>query len=118
MSELDDKLSAILGNPQMMQQIMSLAQSMGASQQTQPKPSEAPPPAGQPNFDPAVLQTMSRMAAGGNVDQKEQALLTALSPYLSQSRVNKLERAMRAAKIAGAASAFLGSGGLQKLTGR
>lgn len=116
MSELDDKLSAILGNPQMMQQIMNLAQSMGASQPEPPQQSQPEPPG--LNLDPAALQTIARMASGGNVDSNQQALLSALSPYLSQNRVSKLERAMKAARIAGAASSFLGSGGLQRLTGR
>ncbi|MDO5400363.1 MAG: hypothetical protein Q4F17_05190 [Eubacteriales bacterium] len=116
MSELDDKLSAILGNPQMMQQIMSLAQSLGDSPPEKPRQSEQPP--GGLKLDPGMLQAISRMSAGGTVDSDQQALLTALSPYLSQSRVSKLERAMRAARIAGAASAFLGSGALQRLTGR
>lgn len=104
MSELEDKLSAVLGNPQMMQQIMSLAQSFG--QQDVPAPD--PPPG--PNLDPAMLQKIAGMASRSSVDPSEQALLTALSPYLSQNRVKKLERAMRAAKLAGAASSFLGSG--------
>lgn len=112
MSELDDKLSAILGNPQMMQQIMSLAQSMG---QAEPPRQEAPQ---MPSFDSKMLASLSGLAGKTSVDDNQQALLTALSPYLSRNRVSKLERAMRAARIAGAASAFLGSGGLQKLAGR
>ena len=43
MSELDDKLGAILSNPQMMQQIMSLAQALNTqadAAQTQQKPPE------------------------------------------------------------------------------
>lgn len=119
MSQLDDKLSAILGNPQMMQQIMSLAQSMGASQPQEPKePKEQPaqPPA--PAIDPGLLQSLSAAASAGGVDQNQQALLSALSPFLSRERVSKLERAMRAAQIAGAASSFLSAGGLGKLTGR
>lgn len=113
MSELEEKLSAVLNNPQMMQQIMALANGLGASQ-SEPDPQPEPGP----NLDPGMLKNLAGLAAKGSVDSKEQALLRALSPYLSQSRVDKLERAMRAAKIAGAASTFLGSGGLQMLTGR
>ena len=51
-------------------------------------------------------------------DTDQQTLLAALSPYLSQNRVKKLENAMRAAKMARLASAFLGNGGLQMLSGR
>ena len=52
------------------------------------------------------------------MDQEQQALLQALSPYLSHTRVEKLERAMRAAKMAGLASTLLSSGALQNLLGR
>lgn len=113
MSELEEKLSAILGNPQMMQQITALAQSMGGGQQ--PESAKAPSPGG--NLDPGLLQKFAGMASQGRMDNDQQALLTALSPYLSQGRVHKLERAMRAARIAGAASTFLGAGGLQSLGG-
>ena len=41
---------------------------------------------------------------GGN----QKALLQALAPYLSSGRIHKLEKAMRAAKLAGMASSFLG----------
>ena len=54
----------------------------------------------------------------GRVDQEQQELLHALSPFLSQSRIGKLERAMRAAKMAGFASALLKSGGMNIFGGR
>ena len=41
MSELEDKLNTILGDPQAMGQIMALAQSLGSGKDQQP---EAPPP--------------------------------------------------------------------------
>ena len=123
MSELDEKLNSILSNPAMMQQIMSLAQAMNASQpqkQEPPPPPKPPQPTmpAIPDIDPNLLRSLSNMTRQGGIDQNQQALLKALSPYLSQSRVNKLERAMRAAKMAGLASAFLNSGGLQLLSGR
>ena len=52
------------------------------------------------------------------IDSNQKTLLRALSPYLSAYRMQKLERAMQAAKLAGAASGFLNAGGLQMLTGR
>lgn len=123
MSEMEEKLGQILSNPQMMQQIMSLAQAMNASQlpkQEPPPPPKPPQPTmpAIPDIDPNLLRSLSNMTRQGGIDQNQQALLKALSPYLSQSRVNKLERAMRAAKMAGLASVFLNSGGLQLLSGR
>ena len=123
MSEIEEKLGQILSNPQMMQQIMSLAQAMNASQPQKQEPTPPPKPLQPtvpaiPDIDPNLLRSLSSMTRQGGIDQNQQALLKALSPYLSQSRVNKLERAMRAAKMAGLASAFLNSGGLQMLSGR
>ena len=123
MSEMEEKLGQILSNPQMMQQIMSLAQAMNASQPQKQEPTPPPQPLQPtvpaiPDIDPNLLRSLSSMTRQGGIDQNQQALLKALSPYLSQSRVNKLERAMRAAKMAGLASAFLNSGGLQLLSGR
>lgn len=123
MSEMEEKLGQILSNPQMMQQIMSLAQAMSASQPQKQEPTPPPQPLQPtvpaiPDIDPNLLRSLSSMTRQGGIDQNQQALLKALSPYLSQNRVNKLERAMRAAKMAGLASAFLNSGGLQMLSGR
>lgn len=117
MSEMEEKLGAILNNPQMMQQILSMAQAMGANQ-----PSQSPPPKPQENnnlpLDPRMLQSIAGMARNSGVDRNQQTLLNALGPYLSRNRIQKLEKAMRAAKMAGLASTFLNSGALQMLAGR
>lgn len=114
MDQMEDKLGAILNNPQLMQQIMSMAQSLGKSTpQAQPEPAPS-----LPDFDPAMLAKLSGFIGQGNVDGNQQALLTALHPYLSHRKVDKLEKAMRAAKLARMASSFLGQGGLSLLTGR
>lgn len=117
MSEMEEKLGALLNNPQMMQQILSLARTMGAQTQDAPPKQESPQPT-LPNIDLGMLQKLSGIAQQGGIDNEQQNLIHALSPFLSQGRVRKLERAMRAAKMARMASAFLNSGGLQMLTGR
>ena len=115
MEQMEDKLGAILNNPQLMQQIISMAQSLGQSPQEQ-----APQPQNKnvPDFDPAMLSKIAGLAGQGRIDQNQQALLSALHPYLSTHKVQKLEKAMRAAKMARMASGFLGQGGLSLLTGR
>lgn len=124
MSELEEKLGAILNNPQMLSQIMSMAQAMSAQQQKQDAPAQQPPqappppPPQVPEFDITALQKLSGLATQSSVDRDQQALLKALSPYLHKERLNKLERAMRAAKLARFASAAFGQGGLQSLLGR
>lgn len=119
MSELEEKLGTILSNPQLLQQIMSMAQTLGNSQNP-PKESlqreESPPSL--PEFDPSMLQKLSGLAGQTGIDREQQALLSALGPYISRDRVSRLERAMRAAKMARAATALFGQGGLSLLTGR
>lgn len=115
MSELEEKLGSLLSNPQLMQQVMSMAQSLGGQLSTPPEPKKED---SAPFFDPALLQNLSKMAGHNSIDSNQQALLNALCPYLSRERVEKLERAMRAARLAGAASSFLNAGGLQMLSGR
>lgn len=104
MSELEEKLGALLSNPQLMQQISSLVQAMG-----QPSPSPPPPtpPQQPPEPDLSQLQGLASLLQSNRIDTNQQALLRALSPYLSPWRVGKLERAMRASKMAGLASVFL-----------
>lgn len=113
MENMEEKLGSILGNPEMMQQIMAMAQTLGQSQ-------SSPHAESNPmfDFDPGMLQKLSVLARQSNVTNEEQALLKALDPYLSRNRIGKLERAMRAAKMARFASTFLNSGGLQLLVGR
>ena len=103
MTEMDDKLGAILNNPAMMQQIMAMAQNLG--KQT-PPPQESPPP-----FDPNMIQKVMGLSNQTSIDSNQQALLTALNPYLPHQRLSKLEKAMRAAKLARLASTLLNSGG-------
>lgn len=115
MSEMEEKLNALLSNPQLMQQIASMAQAMGSQAPQQP-PEQTP--SAMPALDPRLLQTVTQTMGQTGIDSNQKSLLHALSPYLSTNRVQKLERAMQAARLAGAASAFLNAGGLQMLTGR
>lgn len=123
MSEMEEKLGAILSNPALMQQIMAMAQSMNQSPLAPAAPANPPglpesSPQQVPELDMKMLQSLSGLAKSSGVDRNQQNLLSALSPYLSHGRVEKLERAMRAAKMAGMASSLLHSGALQNLIGR
>lgn len=112
MDDMEDKIGAILGNPQMMQQIMTMAQSLG-SQQPQPEPPrQEPQPQQMPQLDLALVQKLSGLARQSGIDQREQALLCALQAYLTGDRVARLERAMRAAKMAKLATTMIGQQGL------
>ena len=108
MAGLEDQLSAVLNNPQMMQQIMAMAQNFA------PPPQESPPPPPVqeptlPSFDPAMLQKLSGLMGSGGADQNQQHLLRALGPYISSHRLAKLEKAMQAARMAQLATKLFGN---------
>lgn len=108
MDDLENKLGAILNNPEMMGKIMSLAQSFGSAE---PEAEQKPPPSQSfPDIDISMLQKLSGAAKNSGIDQNQRSLLKALSPYLNSRRISKLEKAMRAAKMAGMAGIFLNSG--------
>lgn len=110
-NELEEKLGAILSDPEMMGRIQAMARSLGQAAPAQPEETGTPP-------DGGMVQALSGLAMQSGVDKNQQALLGALTPYLSRERLGKLENAMRAAKLARLASGLLGSGGLQALIGR
>ena len=118
MDEMNDKIGAILNDPNMMQQIMSMAQALGGNAPQEQGKSERTPEQSLPEFDLATVQKLTGLAKQARIDNREQALLGALAAYLSKERLGKLEKAMRAAKMARLASSTLGQKGLLFPTGR
>ena len=111
MSELDEKLNSILSNPATMQQIMSLAQALNQSEaqrqstnSTAPPQQSAEPAVKEAPFNPNLLNKIAGLMERGSIDKNQESILKALGPYLSRQKLQKLERAMHAAKMAGIAS--------------
>ena len=117
MEDMESKMGAILQNPELMQKIMSLAQSINGPQKEETPPIQQDAPI-LPDIDFATIQKIAGLAQKSGIDGNQQNLLRALRPYLTQERIMKLEKAMRAAKLASLASGFLGNGGLSSLLGR
>lgn len=113
-NNLEEKLGAILSDPNMMQQIQAMAQSLSQSQSVDEKKDVGTGP----EIDLGMLQKLCGLAGKTGIDHNQQALLHALSPYIGQRKMTKLEKAMRAARMAQLASGFLGNGGLKLLSGR
>lgn len=105
MEGLEEKLSAMLSDPDTMKKVMSMAQALGAQHSEQP----AQQTSAMPEMDLSMLKKLSGLAGQGSIDKDQQNLLRALSPYLSRQRIQKLENAMRAAKMARFAAATLSS---------
>lgn len=125
MSELEDKLNAILGNPEAMSQIMTLAQSIGGHStdpagQSAPVQKQATPPAPTPAPDlSALLGSLSggSSSGGGGLDPRlfqmatkimseyqardggRAELLQALRPFVKEQRYAKLDKAIQIAKL-------------------
>ena len=114
MDDMESKLGSILGNPDMMAQIMSMAQQLGGGNSA-PAPPPPPEPSIPEGLDMGMMMKLAGMANSANIDKNQQTLLLALRPYLTMDRIGKLEKAMRAAKLAGLASSILGSGILSRI---
>lgn len=120
MEDMTTQMNAILNNPEMMQKIMSLAQTLNPSTGQEPKeePKQDTAAGAFPDLDIAAIQKLAGFAGKTNIDNNQKSLLKALIPYLSKERINKLERAMRAAKLASMATVLFGASGSPFRTGR
>ena len=112
MSEFEDKLQSILGNPDAMNQIMSIAQSLSGSS---PDEGESTSPqdineksnnaealfSSFGNLDPRLLQIGMRLLSEYNsTDDRKTALLHALQPFVKEERYAKVDQAVQIAKLA------------------
>ena len=122
MSELEEKLNGILSDPKMMEQISAMASMLSAGQEQKMEPEKQdrnePSVSAPVSIPPNLLKALSGFSGKQGIDPNQQHLLQALQPYLSRDRIGKLERAMGAARMANAASAFLDAGGLKLLISR
>lgn len=112
MDNIQNQMNAILQNPEMMGRIMSMAQSLSGGQSEPPPPKEEVPAFSLPEIDLAIVQKLSGFIGQSNIDKNQRSLLNALAPYLNHERIAKLEKAMRAAKLATLASSLLSNAGL------
>ena len=118
MSELEDKLQSILGDPEAMGQIMSIAQAItgaGASGDASGGGSADPPalPVREESFagevdplsllgdlDPRLVQIGLRLLSEyHSADDRRVALLTALRPFIKEERYARVDRAIRVARL-------------------
>ena len=115
MGELEDKINAVLSDPQQMAEISRLAQSlMGTGQPNAHTETAAPPETTtQAPSLPNLGSLLGGLSGGGTAapDTDNQALLTAMLPYLSPHRQEKLRAAMRLGKMAKLAGFALKSHG-------
>lgn len=136
MSEFEDRINSILGNPEEMEKIMNLASQFmgGADKNEEPgteRSGQNKSASGQSSdagagpgglgalgslggFDMEMFSKMSRLMSQVKGGSEKTELLRAMGPYLKQERREKLEKAVRfarIAKVAGAALREYGGGG-------
>ena len=115
MSEFEEKLNALLADPDRMAQIMQMAQSLsGAAVPSPPVPpkthmetSSAPPDEMDilssltGGVDPQLLTRLFPLIRelGSDSGSNAKALLYALRPYLKQERQDRVDRALQLAKL-------------------
>jgi len=102
MSEFEDRLSSILNDPARMEQITAMAQSLMGAQKAPEQTADTNPKPDSGLFEtlnPAVLGRLTTAMGSMNRKDEKQALLEAMKPYLSDGRRQKLDRAMKLAKM-------------------
>ena len=105
MSELEDRLQAVLSDPGEMERLSKMAQRIlgGAETEEAAESAAEPPPAG---LGAALGQALGALRVGG-----KPPLLQAVGPYLDEERRRRLERALRlafTARMAGTALEKMG----------
>ena len=134
MGEFEEKLNALLSNPDALSQVMNLAQSLdlGGGNNSGPPPETSggpppPPPGGSSGsggmgdlaglgnllgqIDPKMIQRLLPLVGeltGGGGDERA-ALLYALRPFLKPERRDKVDRAVKAARLIHVGKKFLTS---------
>lgn len=109
MAEFEEKLQSILGNPELMGQIMTMAGAM--NQQQQPPPPPPPQPQAGLPFDPGAMAGMMQMLKATQLEPRQRQLIQALRGFVPDDRLVRLEKAMQASLIAKFASAAMNQGG-------
>lgn len=108
MSELEEKLNALLSDPNSMAQVMQMAQQLSGAmgEQKAAPPPPAPPPgpdlgAALGGLDPKLLRKLLPLAGelGTENSAALQLLLQALRPFLKEEKQGKIERAARLARL-------------------
>ena len=101
MGELEDRLNSILSDPGQMEKIAGLARSLMGGESAAPSQQSAP--------DAGLLQKLGGlMAQNAQAPGREQALLAAMRPWLSEKRREKMDRALQLARMARLARIAMG----------
>ena len=122
MSEWEDQINSILSDPEQMSRITELANSLLSGGGSAGAAAEADTAGSMPDLsrlaeslrgggsaDSALLGRLGRLLHSAQAENgREQALLEAMKPYLSEKRRSKMDRAMQLAHMAKLAQLAMG----------
>ena len=115
MSELEDRINSVLGDPAQLEKITRLAQSLMGGARDSPAGPENPAAGPQELFsqfgiDPETISRVGGLLGMHTQDQtnNSQALLEAMKPYLSEKRRQKMDKALKIARLARIAGIAMG----------
>ena len=96
MSEMEEKLNQLLGNPEAMGRIVQMAQQLSGGVNT-PPPSPSPDTSG---IDPQMLTKLLPLFKELQTPNSQATqLLYALRPYLKEEKQGKIDRAVKLAHL-------------------
>ena len=118
MAELDEKLNALLSDPNSMAQVMQLAQQLSGTFGGDTQSHSAPPPPPQQKtspdasllggLDPKIIgRFMPLLQEYGRTNSNTTQLLYALRPFLKAEKQDKIERAAKLARLIHLGKKFL-----------
>lgn len=113
MDEFGEKLNEILSNPDMMSKISGFAESLfggddGDGRESAGDKKHEPDSRGEDfGFDSAMFSRIASLMQRQGDKRQERALLEAMRPYLSEKRREKMDRAIRLARLASIAELAL-----------
>ena len=112
MSELEERINAVLGDPAQMEKITMMARSLmgGGGEPTQSGGTQQPGGIlGELGLDGEAMGKISRLINAQNGSGSAgQAMLQAMRPYLSDKRREKVDKALKIARLAKLAGLAMG----------
>lgn len=108
MEDLQSALQSILSDPEQMARIQEMAASLGLN----PPPEAEPSSDSQPEQPAADGQLLAMIQTLGGIHGTEERVFSALRPGMSQKGKQRVDKALRAAKLSRLAGTFLNGSGL------
>ena len=107
--DIGQLLQSVLSDPQQMEKLTAMAQSLmgGESAVTPPTPASGPPSVSAPPPEAKLLSAVTGMLGQKGEQSRSAALLSAMRPYMRPEKQEKLDRAMQIARMVRVAGAVM-----------